>query len=224
MEYLLLFLEGIITFISPCLLPMIPIYVSYLSGEKSHEKQKFSIIKNSIGFVIGFSIVFIILGAFSGTIGSFFNEYQMMINIVTGTIVIILGINYVGIIKIKLLSGTKKFKVKLGKINFIKSILFGMIFSIGWTPCVGAFLGAALTLATQTGSTLQGMTLLLAYSIGLGIPFILCAVLLDRMKSTFDFIKKHYNIINKISGILLIMVGVLMITGLMQSILLKLSF
>lgn len=220
MQYIISFLEGIITFISPCLLPMLPIYISYFAGG-SEDKRK--TLKNSIGFVLGFTIVFVLLGAFAGSIGRVLKEYNNITNVITGSIVIILGLNFMGIFQIDLLNRSHKIKYERKRVGFGTSVIFGIIFSIGWTPCVGAFLGSALMLASHRGSTLQGIIMLIAYSIGLGIPFVLSALLLDRLKGTFQFIKKHYQLINMIAGIFLVIVGVLMITGYMGYLLAFLS-
>ncbi len=221
MQYLLLFLEGLITFISPCLLPMIQIYISYFAGEKNGNSK--IVIKNALGFSLGFTIIFVVLGAFAGSIGYFLRENSTIVNIVTGIIVIIFGINYLGIINIKMLNKTKKIKFETKNLSFFKSILFGIVFSIGWTPCVGAFLGSALLVAAQGNSPLVGMSMLFVYSIGLSIPFIISAILIDKLKTAFDFIKKNYKIINIISGVILIILGILMVTGYMQRILTVLS-
>lgn len=223
MEYVISFLEGIITFISPCLLPMLPIYISYFMGG-SEEKNKNNAVKNSVGFVIGFTIVFLILGAFAGTVGVLLKQYETIVNIITGIIVIIFGLNFIGILKIGFLNNTYKKDTKVKDLNMFSSILFGMVFSIGWTPCVGAFLGSALMLASHQGSVLKGMLMLICYSLGLGIPFIASAVLIDKLKSTFDFIKRNYKVINVISGSILIVVGLLMATGKMGIFLSMLSF
>lgn len=209
MQYIISFLEGIITFISPCLLPMIPIYVSYFAGggERSRKKTFFG----AFGFVLGFTLVFMALGALAGTLGSFLKQFQTAVNIISGLVVIFFGLNFLGVFKLNLFRGMTK-TVRTDNMSFFSSMLFGMIFSIGWTPCVGAFLGSALMLASQQGHVLEGILMLLAYSIGLGIPFTLSAVLIEYLKSTFDFIKKHYQIINLISGIFLVLIGVLMAT------------
>lgn len=216
MEYITTFLEGIITFISPCLLPMLPIYISYFAGggERTTKKTIF----NAFGFISGFTIVFILMGALAGALGSFLQTYKTALNIICGAIVILFGLSYLDIIKIKLFKGNN---IDMDKSNmgFFKSLLFGFIFSIGWTPCVGPLLGSALILASQQGHVLEGMVLLLCYSLGLGIPFLISAIIIDKLKSTFDFIKKNYKIINTISGILLIIIGVLMASGLMSKIL-----
>ena len=221
MQYFLLFLEGIITFISPCLLPMLPVYISYFaSGENDNKKT----LINSIGFVFGFTIVFVTMGAFSGTVGRLLRDYVTIVNIVAGVVVIIFGLSFMGVLNIKLLSMVRRRSFIRKKLDFFSAILFGIVFSIGWTPCVGAFLGSALMLAATRGTMLSGILMLLVFSLGLGIPFVMSALLIDKLKGTFDFIKKNYKIINILSGILLIMVGVLMATGLMGHFLSALSF
>ncbi len=213
MQYFISFLEGIITFISPCILPMIPIYITYFANGKEDKKNT---LKNALGFVLGFSIVFISLGAFAGLLGGFLQKYQTGVNIVTGLIVIVFGLNFMGVIKIGLLNGTKKASIDVKTTGFFSSILFGIVFSIGWTPCVGAFLGSALMLASQQGTMTQGLVMLVLYSVGLGIPFVVSAILIDKLKSVFDVIKRNYKLINMISGGLLVVVGILMMTGMLN--------
>lgn len=212
MQYLISFLEGIITFISPCILPMLPIYVSYFAsgGERTAKKT----LTNSLGFVLGFTIIFVIMGVLAGSIGSFLREYQTAVNIISGIIVILFGLNYIGVLRINIFKGINK-SVDTNDLGFFSSLTFGLVFSVGWTPCVGAFLGSALMLASQQGHVLTGAVMLLAYSIGLGIPFVISAVLIDQMKTAFSWIKKNYNVINTVCGIFLIIIGLLMMTGMM---------
>ena len=209
MQYVISFLEGIITFISPCLLPMLPIYISYFAGggERSTKKT----LTGALGFVLGFTLVFVAMGALAGTVGSFLKKYQTAVNVVSGLIVILFGLNFMGVIKLNLFRGGSRMDVTPN--GFFSSVLFGIIFSVGWTPCVGAFLGSALMLASQQGHVLEGMLMLLVYSLGLGIPFLVSALLIDKLKSAFNWIKTHYNLVNMVSGALLIFVGVLMATG-----------
>ena len=220
MTYFISFLEGIITFVSPCLLPMLPVYVSYFAGGGERDTKK--TLKNALGFVTGFTLVFVAMGAFAGTIGGFLNEYQTAVNVITGLIVIIFGLHFLGIIRFNFFRGMKG-EVNTKNLGFFSSLLFGMIFSVGWTPCVGAFLGSALMLASQQGKTIVGMLMLLAYSLGLGIPFVFSAILIDKLKTAFQWIKKHYAIINKVCGIFLIIIGILMATGTMGRFLALLS-
>ena len=210
MQYIIAFLEGVITFISPCLLPMLPIYISYFAGGGERSMRK--TLACSLGFVAGFSIVFVLLGALAGTVGSYLKAHQSAVNIISGAIVILFGLNFLGVLKLNLFSGSKK-QLNTQNMNFFSAMLFGVIFSLGWTPCVGAFLGSALMMASQQGHAVQGMLMLLCYSLGLGIPFILSAVLIDSLKSAFSWIKRHYSVINAISGCLLIVIGVMMMTG-----------
>lgn len=220
MQYFIAFLEGLITFISPCLLPMLPVYVSYFAGGSEQSTKK--TLKNSLGFVLGFTIVFVALGALAGTLGSFLQKYRLFMNILTGLIVVFFGLNFLGIFKLNIFKGINK-SVDKNNLGFFSSMLFGMIFSIGWTPCVGAFLGSALALASQQGKVLTGIIMLMAYSLGLGVPFVLSAVLIDKLKSTFNFIKKNYKTINIISGGLLIIIGLLMMSGLLNKLMSLLS-
>ena len=210
MQYLISFLEGIITFISPCLLPMLPIYISYFAG--GGERTTGKTLKNASGFVLGFTVIFVAMGALAGTLGSFLTRYQTWVNLIGGGIVVLFGLNYMGLLKLNLFRGGGR-SVKTGEMGFFSAVLFGMVFSVGWTPCVGAFLGSALMLASQQGHALEGMAMLLCYSLGLGIPFLLSAVLIDKLRGTFNWIKAHYDLVNKICGAALVLVGVLMATG-----------
>ena len=220
MQYFISFLEGIITFISPCLLPMLPIYISYFAGggERSTKKT----VVNALGFVLGFTVVFTVLGALAGTLGSFLIKYQTIVNIVCGAVVIFFGLNFLGVLKLNLFRGMSG-EIETENMGFFSAMLFGMIFSVGWTPCVGAFLGSALMLASTQGQMLKGVVMLLCYSMGLGIPFLISAVLIDKLKGAFLFIKKNYHIINVICGIFLIIVGIGMATGVLGRLLSMLS-
>lgn len=212
MEYLIVFIEGIISFISPCLLPMLPMYLSYFAGQSETATKKETIL-SSMFFVLGFTVTFTLLGTFAGILGSFINQHMNYINILLGSIVILIGFNYLGIFHIKWFNQSKELKQSKSKIKYMRTFLFGMIFSIAWTPCVGAFLGSALMMTAAYGEVLKGAIMLLLFSIGLGIPFIISSIFLDKLKNTFDWIKKHYNIINTISGILLIIIGVCIVFG-----------
>ncbi len=212
MQYLISFLEGIITFISPCLLPMLPIYISYFAGGGERTTKK--TLTCVLGFVTGFTVLFMMMGALAGTLGSFLMKYQTVVNIICGAVIIFFGLNYLGIFKLSLFRGSRK-SVNVDNMNFFSAALFGIIFSIGWTPCVGAFLGSALMLASQQGHVMVGMIMLFAYSLGLGIPFLLSAVLIDRLKTAFDWVKRNYTVINVVSGSFLVIIGILMATGML---------
>ncbi len=216
MQYAIAFLEGIITFISPCLLPMLPIYVSYFAG--GGERSTGKTLKIAAGFVLGFTVVFTALGALAGTAGGFLREYRTAVNLISGLVVILFGLNFLGVFRPNLFRGAGA-SMDTRELGFFSAALFGVVFSLGWTPCVGAFLGSALMLASQQGSALTGTLMLLAYSLGLGVPFLLSAVLIDRLKSAFDWIKRNYRVINMVCGAFLIAVGVLMATGLLERLL-----
>ena len=210
MQYVVAFLEGIITFISPCLLPMLPIYISYFAG--GSERTTGKTVLSSVGFVTGFTAVFVAMGALAGTVGSFLQQYKTVVDIVSGLIVVFFGLNFLGVFKLNIFRGGSA-NVNTQNMGFFSAALFGIVFSVGWTPCVGAFLGSALALASQQAHVVEGMVMLLAYSLGLGIPFILSAVLIDYLKSAFNWIKRNYKIINLVSGSFLILIGILMATG-----------
>ena len=212
MAYLLTFLEGVISFISPCILPLLPLYLSYFAGSDEDETGKHVWLR-ATAFVGGFTVLFVSMGLFAGTLGSFLQEYRVPLRIGTGIIIILLGLSYLGLFRIPIFQGMKEGR----RADTIPSaFLFGLLYSLSLTPCVGAFLGSALLLASQQGSAQEGALLLFTYSIGLGIPFILSAVLIDRLKGAFDWIKKRYDLITKISGGFLILLGFLMAVGLLD--------
>ena len=229
MDYVLTFIEGVASFISPCMLPMIPIYLSYFIGENNgistrdnneednneedNKKNKINknVVINSIGFVIGFTALFIILGVFANSIGNILTKYVKYIKIIFGILIIIFGLNYMEILKINFFNRTNMKSINKNNFNFFKSILFGILFSCSWTPCIGTFLSSALLLVAQTESMIKGIVLMFIYSIGIGIPFIISAIFIDKLKNVFNFIKSHYNVIKKISGIILIIAGIYMI-------------
>ncbi len=208
MEYFIAFLEGIITFISPCLLPMLPIYITYFAGGMERSRSKTLV--GALGFVAGFTLIFVAMGALAGTVGAFLTRYQTVVNIVSGIIVVVFGLSFMGLFELPLFRGISKRPEGSG---FFSRALFGIVFSVGWTPCVGAFLGSALLLASQQGSALKGTLMLLCYALGLGIPFVISALLVDYLKGIFGFIKRHYKIVNLICGSLLVLVGILMASG-----------
>ena len=220
MQYLIAFLEGIITFISPCLLSMLPIYITYFAG--GGERSAGKTLRNALGFVLGFTLVFTAMGALAGTLGSFLTAHQTALNILSGAIVIVFGLNFLGVLRLNLFRGAGR-SLDNQDLGFFSALLFGVVFSLGWTPCVGAFLGSALLLASQQGHVLEGVAMLLVYSLGLGIPFLISAVLIDQLKSAFDWIKSHYRVINMICGSLLVLIGILMATGLLGRFLTMLS-
>lgn len=272
MEYLLTFLEGLASFISPCMLPMIPLYLSYFAGEdaideqepqaarlfakteypaettiqtapekigtseneKKSEETKTAVVSErsertdankksskkkhlaavrSLFFVIGFSLMFVVFGGLVGLISGYINKYKTVINIVAGAIVVIFGLSYIGLFGLPFFKGLKKsYKID----GAWSAFLFGIVFAVGVGPCTGAFLGSALALASASGTVAKGLLLLLFYSMGIGIPFIITAVLTDKTKKLFGFIKRHFKAVKIVSGSLLVVMGILMAAGIMD--------
>lgn len=215
MNYLLTFIEGIITFVSPCLLPVLPVYLSFFAGKSGTAHQKNETLRGALGFVLGFTIAFTLMGALAGGIGAALAGWSGLLEKLGGAIILLFGLNYLGVLSIGFLNRVTRMEVSDQKPGFVASLLFGFAFSIGWTPCVGAFLGSALLIASQQGSVTQGMLLLLCYCAGLGIPFILSALLIEQLESTLRWVKRHYRVINLFSGGMLVLMGILMMTGLL---------
>jgi cytochrome c-type biogenesis protein len=199
---------------------MLPVYISYFAGGGQRRTRK--TLTSALGFVLGFTLVFMAMGALAGTLGGFLRRYQTWVNVISGLVVIVFGLSFLGVIRLDFFRGGSR-QVNTRDMGFFSAVLFGLVFSLSWTPCVGAFLGSALMLASQQGHVLQGMGMLLSYSLGLGIPFLASAVLIDQLKSTFNVVKQHYGIINRICGGFLVIMGVLMMTGLMGRFLALLS-
>ncbi len=207
MDYIITFLEGLISFISPCMLPMLPLYISYFAAGTNHKGK---VLLRAGCFVLGFTLVFSAMGLFAGSLGSFLNRYQTAVNIVSGGLIILFGLMYLEIIRIPLFKGMEGGR-NAG--SAISAFLFGVVYSVSLTPCVGAFLGSALMMASAAGTAVKGLTLLVTYSLGLGVPFLISAVLIQQLSGAFNFIKRHYKTINLVCGIFLIVVGVVMALG-----------
>lgn len=206
----LLFLEGLLAFISPCMLPMLPVYLMYFAAETEHGKK--ASILNTLGFVCGFTLVFMALGATATAIGALMNEYRMFLQRASGAIIFIFGLHFLGIFKIGFLDVEKKIDLGLKKRGgFIGALLFGAAFSLGWSPCLGPFLGSALMLAGSGKTLLQGVFYLFVFSMGLGIPYILAAVFFTNIKGVFQWLKKHAREVKIISGLVLVFAGLMMI-------------
>ena len=202
------FLEGILTFLSPCLLPLLPVYLAWMTGNSGHGRALVKV----LGFLLGFTLVFVSLGAFSGVVGGLLARYQKLVDLLTGGIVILFGLSYVGILPIVFFRGGVRCTPD-GSMSFLQAVLFGVALSVSQTPCIGTFLGSALMLASQQGHMQVGMLLLFLYSMGLGIPYILCTLLMDQLCHTIQWIKSHYAWINRICGLFLVVIGLLMATG-----------
>lgn len=209
--FALIFAEGLLAFLSPCILPMIPIYLLYLGGSETKEKTVTRLVVNTLGFIVGFSLVFVFLGATASALGSLVVENRLLLQRVGGVVVIVFGLNYLGVLRIGFLNRTRAMGAETKNLRFWSSLLFGAAFSLGWTPCLGAFLGTALLVASNADTLYQGMGLLLTFSLGLGIPFLITAVLWNKLQNTFGFIKRNLQVIQIISGVLLIVVGLLLL-------------
>lgn len=221
MQHFLLGVEGVLTFISPCLLPMLPIYLAYLTGQTqdSQKDKSPSLLPQAIQFVLGFTFIFVIMSIFVTSIGRFVLINRTAIHIVAGSFMILLGLDY-------LLGNPLMSRFTFAPKRSVKNtnaFLFGMIFSISWTPCVGTFLASALSYAATSDSYLTSITLLLSYSLGLGIPFVLSALLIQELQNVLTWIKQHYRGIRIISGSLLILMGIGSIFGWLEQLLLSLS-
>lgn len=204
----LLFFEGVLTFISPCILPMFPVFLMYLSNE-SQKKGK-ALILNILGFILGFTLVFVLLGATATALGSLLSQNRVVLQRIGGVIIILFGLNMGGFINIKFLNYQRGLTMKKEGTGFFSAMIFGIVFSFGWSPCLGTFLGAALILAADAQTLGIGMFYLFVFSMGLGLPFLITGILFSKLEQAFQFIKKHYTLITKISGVFLIIVGLLM--------------
>ena len=210
---------GILSFISPCVLPIVPGYLSFISGVSIEEMQaaRANLIKrvlvNSLFFVLGFSVVFIALGASATYISNFLANYKGIIGKVAGVLIILLGIHFLGIFKIKWLNYEKRFHVGSKQLGIVGSFFVGLAFAFGWTPCIGPILAGILALAAAEQTVSRGIILLAIYSAGLAIPFLLTALTFNSFLSVSGKIKKHFRIVEIVGGAFLIIIGILMFTG-----------
>ena len=209
---------GLISFLSPCVLPLIPGYISYISGSSLNEliEKKSVNLFPIILFTIGFSIVFIIFGAASTFLGNILLQNSYELRIVAGLIIIILSLHIIGLINLKFLNFEKRIQTNINK-NLFSPILIGMAFAFGWTPCIGPILGSILVLASTEESLVQGILLLSSYSIGLAVPFILSGYLIQKFLLFSKNFKKNINKVSKIGGVILLITGVLIITNQLQA-------
>ena len=209
MTYLLTFLEGFASFISPCILPLVPLYIVYFSGTDSKGIKK--ALLNSISFVLGFTLIFVLMAVLASSLGSFIASNTKYIKYIFGAFSIIFGLAYLDLIKLKFLNSSQNLKFDLNNLNVIRSFIFGILFSISHTPCIGYFIGSALMLVMNEKDIINGIILMVLYSFGLGIPFIISAILIDKLKTVFNFIKKNFKYVKIVSGILLIISGLFLI-------------
>mgnify|MGYP001212778520 FL=1 len=217
-EIIIAFGAGLISFLSPCVLPLIPGYISYISGSSLNElisKKNINLFP-IILFTVGFSIVFIIFGAASTFLGQVLLKNSYELRIVAGLVIIILSLQIIGLINIKFLNYEKRIQTNISA-GILSPILIGMAFAFGWTPCIGPILGSILVLASTEESLSKGVLLLFFYSIGLAIPFILSGYLIQRFLIFSKNFKKNINKVSKIGGIILLITGILIITNQLQA-------
>jgi len=211
---------GIASFVSPCVLPLVPAYLSFISGASVNDlvarRREAALARRvalrSIVFVLGFSTVFIALGASATAVGAFLSEYLGIFAKIAGAVVIILGLHLTGLLPIKALYRERRFAT--GRpVGLLGAFVIGLAFAFGWTPCVGPILGSILALASTQGSVIKGVALLAVYSLGLGLPFIAAGIAVNSFLGLFNRVKRSFRVIEIVTGVLLILVGVLILTG-----------
>ena len=216
-ELLIAFSAGLISFLSPCVLPLIPGYISFISGQSLNElleSKKVNLLPLLL-FSLGFSFVFIIFGATASVLGKFLLQNSNILRVIAGLIIIIFSLQLIGILNINLLNTEKKFYTKKSN-NIFFSFIIGMAFGFGWTPCIGPILGSILALASTEETILRAIILLSFYSLGLAIPFILSGYLIQKFLVFSKNFKKNINLVSKIGGIILLITGVLILTDQLQ--------
>ena len=218
------FAAGTLSFFTPCVLPLIPAYLCFITGLSLDElresdspgravKNLRKILGPTALFVLGFSFIFVTLGATASYLGDIISVHEKIIRVVGGSVIILLGLHVAGVFNIKGLEYEKKLHLRSKPANILGSFTVGVVFAIGWTPCVGPALAAILGLAGTQKTATQGVILLSAYSLGLGLPFILTALATNRFLNLFGKVKKYFKIISVVSGLLLVTIGILIIIG-----------
>ena len=208
---------GLISFLSPCVLPIVPPYLAYMSGialnDVENKKGRQKIVFTALFFVLGLSTVFILLGFSASAIGTVFFEYQNLLNTIAGLVIMLFGLHFLNILRLKILDREARFEVGNYQGTAFGSYFLGLAFAFGWTPCIGPQLGAILSLAASNGAIAKGTFLLAVYAVGLGIPFLIFAIFIHKLDGTLKLIKGYFQIIERIMGLLLWTVGLLMLTG-----------
>jgi cytochrome c-type biogenesis protein len=209
------FAAGLLSFLSPCVLPLVPSYIGFLTGMSLPEMdgRRRVALGHALLFVLGFSLVFVLLGASATALGRALNYYQLWLQRVGGVLIIGFGLVCLGVIKVGFLSQERRVQVEQKPVGYLGSALVGMAFGAGWTPCIGPVLGAILGLAATAHDLSRGMLLLAAYSAGLAVPFLIAAVALDAFLDWFQRFRRYLPWVMRVSGVLLVFVGVLMVTG-----------
>lgn len=220
-SYIVAFVAGFLTFLSPCLFPIIPSFIAYIagvsfgdlhdSGKKGETLKKTML--HSLLFIIGFSLIFILLGLTATFIGKALFRYEKAIRIGGGILIVFFGLYLTGVLKLDFLVKERRFKVSAKRASYLGSFLIGLTFAAAWTPCAGPILGSILVLAGTRGSAVEGAKLLSAYSLGIAVPFFLAGLLIDYFLESFNKLKKFIAAINIIGGVFLIIVGILVMTN-----------
>lgn len=217
---LIAFTAGILSFISPCVLPLVPSYITYVTGvsfkeltdAKSRGRLRWATTLHSLFFITGFSTIFILMGASASYLGQILVEYQDIIMKVGGVLIILLGIQFTGLIRIPFLQMERRIELRKKPLGYLGSFLVGVVFAAGWTPCIGPILSTILIYASTAQNFTTGILLLAVYSMGLGIPFFLSSLAFNSFLSAFDWIKRFMRWITLISGVFLIVIGILFLT------------
>jgi cytochrome c-type biogenesis protein len=215
------FLAGLISFVSPCVLPIVPGYLSFISGANLNQLKEGGAPRGlaaqvgitSLAFVLGFSTVFVSLGAAATLVGYVLQQYKRELGIVGGVVIIILGLHTAGVLKIKWLLYERRADVKTKPLGLLGAYVVGLAFAFGWTPCIGPILGAILLVASQQDTVAKGVLLLSCYSLGLGVPFVLSGLAINRFFAASSSLKKHMRAVEVFAGVLLVGVGLLLVTG-----------
>jgi cytochrome c-type biogenesis protein len=214
------FAAGLASFLSPCVLPLVPIFLAQMVGQSVSQAaetatKRMVTFLHSLAFVAGFTLAFIALGATASTLGSFLHANQFLLREVGGVLLVMIGLHMTGILKLPFLAWQKRFEFHPSRPSYPASFLIGMIFAIGWTPCVGLILGPILALAANAATLRQGVLLLLVYSLGLGIPFLLLGLGLDRFSRLLKWLKPHLGKIEVATGVIMIALGILIFFNLL---------
>jgi cytochrome c-type biogenesis protein len=208
------FAAGLASFLSPCMLPLLPVYLGYLSGKISGGTySRRTLIKNSLYFCLGLSLVFVGMGATASSIGRFLSSYKYILTKAAGVVIIFFGLFHMGIIRPGFMYREKRFEARYKKSNWLNSLVFGAAYAFGWTPCIGPILGSVLSLAGISQSAPYGAFLLFIYSLGLSIPFIVTAAFMDFLSAKLKAVQKYSRIINIAGGIILVLLGIAIYTG-----------
>ncbi len=212
-SYAAALIAGILSFFSPCFLPLIPAYFSYLAGTATEQDGKKISLKKNFLFVVGFSSVFTLLGAGAGTIGEYLRIYKSILTQIAGAVVILFGLYLLGLLPLSFLQKTYRLQIKARSVSLIGSFFLGIVFALGWTPCVGPILGSILTYAATQESALQGSLLLFVYSLGIGIPFLLAGLLFEKFLEFLKKARKYLRAVEIASGVFLVLFGLLLLTN-----------